>query len=262
MKIAIAGKGGVGKTTLAALLCWALRDGGEQVLAVDADPDTNLGSVLGFPQAEGAIPIVQMKELIDERMEVQKGNRTFFKLNPKIDDIPETFMQEHNGIKLIVMGTVKLAGSGCFCPESTFLKRLLHNIVLRQNEHIVVDFEAGLEHLGRGVASKFDHFIVVVEPTKLSLDTFSRIYPAAKDMGIKKIWAVANRIRGPRDVEFIQPFLGQAKLLGSISYSQACIEANQSGDWQSLRSDSVYREAREITKGILNSGGSEDGRRD
>jgi len=259
MKIAIAGKGGVGKTTVAALLCWALKDAGAEVLAVDADPDTNLGSVLGFPEAEQIIPIVNMRELIDERMKIQQGNRSFFKLNPKIDDIPDKFIKVHAGIKLMVMGTVKLAGSGCFCPESTFLKRLLHSIVLRDNEHIVVDFEAGVEHLGRGVASKFDHLLIVVEPTKLSLDTFKRIYPQAKNMGVKNIWALANRVRTSKDIEFIQSFLGKAKLLGSISYSQTCIEADQKGDWQRLKEDKIYQQAKEIIKIILDLEGAKDG---
>lgn len=253
MKIAVAGKGGVGKTTFASLLCWALKDRGDQVLAVDADPDTNFGSMLGFPDAEKIIPIIRMQELIEKRTEVREGNRSLFKLNPKVDDIPDKFMREHNGIRLIVMGTVKSAGSGCFCPEGTFLKRLLHQIVLREDEDIVVDFEAGLEHLGRGTASKFDRLIIVVEPTRFSLDSFKKIYPLAKDMGIKDVLAVANRVSGQKDIEFINSNLEQAQILGTIPYSEACIEANQTGDWESLKKDNIYKEAEKIVKILLNS---------
>ena len=251
----MAGKGGVGKTTLAALICWALKEKGERILAVDADPDANLGFVLGFPKSSDIIPIALMKELIDERMEVKAGNRGFFKLNPQIDDIPDKFLRQHNGVELIVMGTVEAGNSGCICPENTFLKRLLHQIVLRENEHIVVDFEAGIEHLGRGTASKFDHLIIVVEPTRLSLDTFKRIYPLAKDIGVKNIWAVANNVRSPADLKFIAPYLGKAKLLGSLPYCQACVEANQRGDWQVLKKEKIYAEAKEIVSRLFKRGG-------
>lgn len=253
MKIAIAGKGGVGKTTLAGLLCWALKDRGDQVLAVDADPDTNLGSMLGFPDAENIIPIIRMQELIEKRTEVQEGNRSLFKLNPKVDDIPDKFMREHNGIRLIVMGTVKPAGSGCFCPEGTFLKRLLHQIVLRKNEDIIVDFEAGLEHLGRGTAAKFDRLIIVVEPTMFSVNSFKRIYPLAKDMGIEDVLAVANRVSGQEGIEFINSNLDRTQILGTIAYSEACIEANQTGDWEMLKKDNIYREVKKIVEILLNS---------
>lgn len=259
MKIAIAGKGGVGKTTLAALLCWALKDTEADVLAVDADPDTNLGFVLGFPDAQNITPIIQMKGLIKERMEVQEGNRSLFKLNPKIDDIPDRFIREHKGIKLIVMGTVKLAGGGCFCPENTFLKRLLHQIVLRQNEHIVVDFEAGVEHLGRGTASKFEYLIVVVEPTRLSFDSFKRIYPLAKALGIKKILAAANRVRTKEETDFINSHLDKTQILGTISYSESCLEANRTGNWEVLKRDKIYQEVKKIAKILLNSGRGENG---
>lgn len=252
MKIAIAGKGGVGKTTLAALICWALKDMEFSVLAVDADPDTNLGAVLGFPNAENFIPIIHMKELIEERMEIQDGNRSWFKLNPQIDDIPDKFIKEHDGIKLIVMGTVKEGDAGCVCPENTFLKRLLHQVSLRKDQHIIVDFEAGLEHLGRGTASNFEHLIIVTEPTKLSLDTLKRIYPLAKDIGIKNIWVVANRVKDKKDIDFVKSNLDKVGFLGAISYSKLCEQVNQNQTWQRLKEDKIYQETKEIVNTIIN----------
>lgn len=252
MRIAVAGKGGVGKTTLSALICWALKERGMRVLAVDADPDANLGFVLGFPDTNDIIPIARMKELIEERMGVTSGNRSFFKLNPQIDDIPDKFLKVHDGIKLIVMGTIEAGDSGCVCPENTFLKRLLHQIILRENEHIVVDFEAGVEHLGRGTAAKFDRLLIVVEPNKLSMDTFKRIYPLAKDIGIKQISVVANNVKSDTDIKFINAHLGKVKLSGSLSYCKACVDASQKGDWQVLKKEKIYQEAKEIVLGILN----------
>ncbi|PIQ89120.1 MAG: carbon monoxide dehydrogenase [Candidatus Omnitrophica bacterium CG11_big_fil_rev_8_21_14_0_20_42_13] len=251
MKIGIAGKGGVGKTTLAALICWALKDAGLDVLAVDADPDANLGSALGFPKAQEITPIVEMKELIHERMGVSEDNPGFFKLNPKIDDIPDRFLKVHGGIKLIVMGTIKGGNTGCACPENTFLKRLLHQITLRDNEHIVVDFEAGVEHLGRGTADKFDRLIIVVEPSTLSIESAKRIYPLAKDIGIKNISLVANRIASDSDINFIASRLDTAGLLGVVHFSDNCKSANQRGDWESLKKDKVYTEIKEVVEKLL-----------
>ncbi|HDZ77641.1 MAG TPA: carbon monoxide dehydrogenase [Candidatus Omnitrophica bacterium] len=252
MKIGIAGKGGVGKTTLAALICWALKDLGLNVLAVDADPDTNLGSALGFLNAGSIIPIIQMKDLIKQRMEVKRDNPGIYKLNPQIDDIPDKFIKEHLGIKLIVMGTVKAGNSGCACPENTFLKRLFHQIVLRENEHIVVDFEAGVEHLGRGTAAKFDHLIIVLEPTGLSLESLRRIYPLAHDIGIKNISVIANRITSDKDINFIRNNIGDLQLLGLIDFSRACIEANQDGNWEALKKDKVYSQVKDAVEKLLN----------
>lgn len=251
MKIAIAGKGGVGKTTISALICLALTDKGFSVLAVDADPDANLGTVLGFPGADKIIPIIKMKELVDERMQVQGGNRSLFKLNPKVDDIPDKFLQEYRGVKLIVMGTIEGGDSGCACPENTFLKRLLHQIVLRENEHIVVDFEAGIEHLGRGTADKFDHLIIVVEPTHLSMDTLDRIYPLAKDIGIKDIWVIVNSVKADSDIEFVRSRLGKIELLGVVGFSGFCSGVAQSGNWEALKQDKIYQDVRKLTDKLL-----------
>ena len=165
MKIAISGKGGVGKTTLAALLIDYFRSQGKKVLAVDADPDANLALALGIPDPENITPLSQMKEMIAERTDSKPGSMGgFFKMNPKVDDIPEKYSRQVDGVKLIVMGGVKKGGSGCICPESVLLRTLVTHMVLLRDEVVVMDMEAGIEHLGRATAQGVDKLIIVVEP--------------------------------------------------------------------------------------------------
>ena len=187
MKLAVSGKGGVGKTTLTALLARRLVEQGRRVLAVDADPDANLAAALDFPSPESIVPIVQMKELIAERMGTRPGAvGTYFKLNPKVDGLPATHCLEHEGLKLIVMGMVRQGGAGCACPENMFLKALLDHILLGPDEDVLVDMEAGLEHLGRATASSVDGLLVVVEAGLRSVETLERIRRLAADIGLKR----------------------------------------------------------------------------
>jgi CO dehydrogenase maturation factor len=162
MKLAISGKGGVGKTTFAALLIRTLNDMGKKVLAIDADPDANLAAALGIPNADKIVPIADMKEMIFERTGAQPGSiGGFFKLNPKVDDLPDALSVKKDRIKLMRLGSVKKGGGGCLCPESTLLRALIVHIVLARDEVVVMDMEAGLEHLGRATASAVDKLIAV-----------------------------------------------------------------------------------------------------
>lgn len=165
MKIAVSGKGGVGKTTLTALLCTSFHRAGYRVTAVDADPDANLASTLGFPEPDTITPIVELKELIAERTGTEPGSMgTFFKLNPRVDDIPDKYGVTHNGIRLLVMGMIKKAGTGCYCPENALVRELVGHLLLGKDDVVIMDMEAGIEHLGRGTAGDVDAFIIVVEP--------------------------------------------------------------------------------------------------
>ena len=230
MKLAVSGKGGVGKTTFSALLIRTLNAQGKRVLAIDADPDANLAAALGIPDAEKIVPIAEMKELIFERTEAQPGTiGGFFKLNPKVDDLPDALSAKLDNIKLMRLGGVKKGGSGCICPESTLLRALMLHIVLARDEVVVMDMEAGIEHLGRATASAVDKLIVIVEPGRRSMDTAGHIKKLASEIGLKNIGLVGNKIRGQKDEEFLKKHLSDFEFLGFIRQDEALIEADLDG---------------------------------
>ena len=237
MKIAITGKGGVGKSTLSALLVRGLKDKGHRVLAVDADPDMNLGTILGVPSSVPVTPIIEFKELIAERTETEVGKPApFFKMNPRVDDIPEKYCVEHEGIKLLVMGTMRQGGGGCACPENAFLKSLLSHLVLARDESVVLDMEAGIEHLGRGTAIGVDVMIAVAEPSLTSMETVTRIRKLAADIGIREILLVANKIEKEEQRLFVEKRADGIPIAGFIDYSEE-IKSINSGSKTALTID-------------------------
>ena len=222
MKIAVSGKGGVGKTSVAAGLVLLFKNQGKKVIAIDADPDANLAATLGFSASERPAPISELKKIILERTG-EVG--AFFKLNPKVDDIPDKFSAKQGNITLIEMGTVKKGGSGCVCPESAFLKALLSHIFLNRDEVVIVDMEAGVEHLGRGTAQSVEKFLIVVEPNNTSLDTAKKIKILAEGLGIKDISVIGNKIRSGKDKDFIDKNLKDIKVQGYISIDEALLNS-------------------------------------
>lgn len=230
MKIAITGKGGVGKTTFAAILSRLYAAEGFRVLAVDADPDANLALALGFSEEIRAniIPIAEMKEMIADRTNTPSDSfGKMFKLNPKVDDIPEKYCTKFNEVSLLTMGTVESGGSGCVCPEHILLKRLTSHLVLQNKDVVIMDMEAGIEHLGRGTAQGVDAFIVVVEPGARSLQTYEKIQKLAEDIGVLKIYVVGNKIQNQYDKDFILNSVGKESCLGFISYSQDVVNSDR-----------------------------------
>ena len=227
MKIAISGKGGVGKTLLASLLSVIFSKAGYLVLAIDADPDSNLAASLGFPHADEIIPISEMSELIEERTGAKSGQiAPYYKLNPKVDDLPEGYSAKHGGIRLMVMGRVKKGGAGCYCPEGSLLQALLAHLLIARNEVVILDMEAGIEHLGRATAKAVDKLVMVVEPGRRSVETAQRISKLAHDIGLQNLAVVGNKIRSQSERDFLIASLAGFEILGFIPYDQAVVDAD------------------------------------
>lgn len=249
MKIAISGKGGVGKTTLSALLARLYASEGRPVLAIDADPDANLASAVGFSReaTDKIVPIVELKDLIEERTGAKPGSSApFFRLNPRVDDIPDRFSGVHAGVKLLLMGTVKTGGGGCICPENVLLKQLLRHALVYRNEVVIVDMEAGIEHLGRATADSVDAFIVVVEPGQRSLQTALTVKRLAADIGINRCFAVGSKVNGQKDRDFIVSGLPDMEVLGFISRSEKIMEADLQGVSPFDMDENAVEEARQV----------------
>lgn len=225
MKIAVSGKGGTGKTTLAALLAAELRRRDYRVTVIDADPNPTLAAALGFPPAP-LIPLLEMSDEIEERIGSQGG---FIRLNPRVDDLVRRVAVAHDGINLIVAGGITHGGAGCACPQSVLLRRLLEHVVMELDEAVIIDLEAGLEHLGRRSAHEVDAMLVVVDPSRAGIETARRIRRLASEIGVARVLAVGNRIREPADVEYLAAQLDGLELIGTIPYSDDVIEAERAG---------------------------------
>ena len=248
MKIAVSGKGGVGKTTFSALMIRTLNEMGKKVLAIDADPDANLAAALGIEGAENITPIADMKDMIFERTGVQPGTiGGFFSLNPHVDDLPDALSVRKDNIKLMRLGSVKKGGSGCLCPESSLLKALVRHIVLARDEVVVMDMEAGIEHLGRATAKAVDKLIVVVEPGRRSIDTAGHIRKLAAEINLNRVWIVGNKIRSAKDEEFVREHLADFDILGFLPYADTLIEA----DLQGRSPYDVDSQAKEMVRAMI-----------
>lgn len=233
MKIAISGKGGVGKTTLAALLAQTYADRGRAVLAVDSDPSPSLARALAFPDAllEKLRPIAEMDELIEERTGAKPGAMGgFFTLNPRVDDLPERFSALHLGVRLLEMGSVESGGAGCICPESAMLKTLFTHLLFRDDDVLIMDMYAGVEHLGRATVDFVDAMLIVVEPTRRSLSTAAQIKKLAEDIGLTRMWLVGNRIHTDEDVRFLEQEAADLPLLGYLPEDPGVVDADRRGE--------------------------------
>jgi CO dehydrogenase maturation factor len=232
MKIALAGKGGVGKTTISASLARYLGARGEHVFAIDADPNANLGLSLGLSreQADRIVPISEMRELIAERTGVEPGAMgAYFTVNPRVDDLPDRFKLEYEGVMFLQVGAIKEPSAGCYCPENALLKNLLMHMVLLRDETVILDMEAGFEHLTRGTAQAFDAMLIVVEPSLQSLVTATRIHTLADRLGLRNVFYVGNMVRDTEDAAFIARELEGSTVVGYVGYSDEVRTALRQG---------------------------------
>ncbi|MEE9512829.1 MAG: carbon monoxide dehydrogenase accessory protein CooC [Anaerolineales bacterium] len=253
MKIAVTGKGGVGKTTLTSLLAYTYADLEYQVLAVDADPSPCLGAALGFPNdlLAGLTPIARMDELIYERTGAKPGTTGgFFKLNPRVDDLPDRFSAVQGNIRLLELGAVEMGGSGCICPESTMLRSLITHILLRRDEVVLLDMYAGVEHLGRATADAVDAMIIVVEPTARSIGTATQIKSLAEDLKLAKLYLVGSKLRNEDDRAFIMSRSPGLPILGYLFNDEQVIEADRKGVPVYNLSPELTEETRNIVKSL------------
>ena len=242
VKIAVSGKGGVGKTTFCAVLANLFAADGFDVLAVDADPNTTLAAAFGVEPAQEPEPLINMKELVGQRTGTGKeAVGAYFRLNPKVSDLPEKYWikldqpalspekgQSPGQLKLLVLGDVVRAGAGCACPEGAFLKAMLNHTILQRQELVLVDLAAGVEFMGRACVQGIDVLITIVEPGSTSIDTSVRIAKMAGEIGVNCVVAFVNKVLQPDQLDAITKQLGDTPLIGSFKFDSAIQQANLS----------------------------------
>ena len=254
LKLAVGGKGGVGKTTITSLIARSIAALNKEtkVIAIDADPVANLAAGLGIDESKPITPVSELSDLIAERTGAQPGTMGgFFTLNPKVDDIPDRFSIEKDGVKLLVMGTVQQGGSGCICPEATILKALMNHLVLARNEVVVMDMEAGIEHLGRATSGSVDALIIVVNPGKRSRVAADKIRKLGKDIGIQNVVVLANRVRSEEDKKLIRDSMPDYEILGFIPEMDEIANSDRDGTRPFDDITQIPDELKEVTKKLI-----------
>jgi len=252
MKLAISGKGGVGKTTISALIASAFQSLGQQVVAIDADPDSNLLACMGYPTPEAVPPLVQLKDLIEERTGVKPGSiGGMFKLNPRVDDLLGKYAVDVDGVQVLVAGAVKKGGSGCYCPENALVRALVGHRLVEPDTTLVLDMEAGVEHLGRGTVESVDRLLVVADPGRRAVETAGRIHRLAADIGLTRVGVVGNRIRSLQDEVFLREALPDMDFVGFVPFDEGIVEAEREGRTVTAASSAATAAVRDIVTHLM-----------
>ncbi len=249
MKIAVSGKGGVGKTTVAAALVNYFARRGDGVYAVDADPDASLGITLGLdPQliAEQT-PLIELKKVIDEK---NAGGGALVDLNPNIEDVLEEYSIQKGPVKFLRMGGVKQGGSACYCKENSFLQSLLNSLLLDKPEKVILDMSAGIEHLTRGTSRGVDLMLVITEPTLTSVRTSLLVDKLAGELGIKGLYFLGNKIRNQEEVEFLEESLPPKKLGGSLPFDEGALALARGKGQEGFETD-IFKEIEKLMAKLI-----------
>ncbi|HSW10871.1 MAG TPA: AAA family ATPase [Bacillota bacterium] len=260
MKLAIGGKGGSGKTTLAAGLCLFLAGQGYQVYAVDADPDASLGLALGFPPAslDGLVPLIEMQEVVKDRA----GSGLFFVLNPRVDDLLDRYSVRHGNIRLLRMGAVKPGGSECYCSEASFLRAVVTALFLGRQDQVVMDMGAGIEGFTRGTARGVDLLIIVSEPSPAGVKSAGTIARLAADLGIPRVAVVGNKLRNAAERAFLESRLDGIEVLGHLRHDEAVLERSIAGPGgpPPVAAPELWADVQEVGRRVLEMMGETPGR--
>jgi len=233
VKIAVSGKGGVGKTFVAGVLADFFAKKGFKVLAIDADPSPNLALTLGIPldEANKIVPVSENSQLLESK--TRTNYEGVYRLSFTVDDIVEKFgVKSPYGMNLLVMGTVRSAGAGCTCPANAVIRALLRHLIVERDEVVVMDMEAGVEHMGRGTAKHVDTMLIVADSSLKSLETAKKIYRLATEAGIKKAFMVGNKVRDSSEGEMIQRFAAKNKIsiLALVPHDETTLKADREGE--------------------------------
>ncbi len=249
MKIAISGKGGVGKTTVASSLVKLFAGSHKTVFAVDADPDACLAAGVGIDEEtiKSVKPLVDLKEVIAEKM----GTGAYYSINPEVDDVLDEYCIQLDNIKFIRMGGIKQGGSACYCRENTFLGAVMGALLIDKDDVVIMDMGAGIEHLTRGTARGVDAMLVVIEPSKNSVNTAKTVKQLANDLGIKKVFFIGNKIRSPKEKEFILNQLDAGDVLGFIPFDDEVWESSMEKGPAAQLGGELLRSMKEIQEKLL-----------
>ena len=254
MKIAVAGKGGVGKSTISGMLARQFAADGYKTVAVDVDPDASLARCIGLSeeQRQSIVPLSEMRELAKERTGFRDFGvfGSFFKSNPKVEDIPEKYSILHEGVRFLQFGAAKKGGSGCYCPENVMIRELMKHLLVEIDDIVIMDMEAGIEHLSRGTGAAVDLLIIVVEPGQLSMETARRIRALAEDVGIPNLSVIGNKIRSEKAEEAIRSGLPGFNILGFLPYDESLLDADLNGT-PPFDVDSVFKSELEAIRGKM-----------
>jgi len=233
VKIAVAGKGGVGKTFIAGALAYYYAKKGFKVLAIDADPAPNLAVTLGVPPEEASkiLPISENKWLIESK--TSTGFPGVYNIAFRVDDIVRDFcVQTPLGVSLLVMGTIRSVGGGCTCAANALVRALIRHLMVERDEMVVMDMEAGIEHMGRGTAKHVDAMLIITDSNLKALEIAKKIYELAKQAEIQHVFLVGNKVSSSVEAEFINRFSEKNSLptLELVPYDRKILEADMRGE--------------------------------